>query len=100
VSKISVIESDFKDSLFNMTQGKQYLNQPRTRFGNDDTWCTFCGIKKPDGTQKTGCRKGGPNIRTGNKSSFLELSARDILIKTFLNNMLGTQNMEISTNQN
>jgi hypothetical protein len=44
--KIGSLDSELKNFLFRWIHGKLYLNNQRARFGNENRWCTFCGILK------------------------------------------------------
>jgi hypothetical protein len=44
--KIGSLDSELKNFLFRWIHGRLYLNNQRARFGNENRWCTFCGILK------------------------------------------------------
>jgi hypothetical protein len=56
--KLGALDSDFKDFLFRLVHGKLYLNNQRARFGNENRWCTFCGIIKERELTRRGIVRG------------------------------------------
>jgi hypothetical protein len=55
--KIGSLDSEFKNFLFRWIHGKLYLNNQRARFGNENRWCTFCGILKERDLRRRGLHR-------------------------------------------
>jgi hypothetical protein len=102
--KLGALDSDFKDFLFRLVHGKLYLNNQRARFGNENRWCTFCGIMKERELFRRGLVRG--DVEYGRELEQLESESVDHLfwscnnvtgiIKAFFGNMLQLQDVNIN----
>jgi hypothetical protein len=102
--KIGALESDFKDFLFRLVHGKLYLNNQRARFGNENRWCTFCGIIKEKGLRRRGLARG--DVEYERELEQLDVESVEHLfwscnnvngiIKAFFGNMLQMQDVNIN----
>jgi hypothetical protein len=102
--KIGSLDSELKNFLFRWIHGKLYLNNQRARFGNENRWCTFCGILKERDLRRRGLNR--EDVEYINEMGLLNSENIDhlfwacrvtsSLITQFFGELLGTPQVIIS----
>jgi hypothetical protein len=102
--KIGSLDSELKNFLFRWIHGKLYLNNQRARFGNENRWCTFCGILKERDLRRRGLHR--EDVEYMNEMGLLNSENIDhlfwacrvtsSLITQFFGELLGTPQVIIS----